>query len=67
MTREVKKRKETDAVVEKALQLAKEVKIPAEVLARESTVEVAQLGLELTENLQQMAVAVIWWKLRLVI
>jgi len=67
VTREVKKRKETDAVVEKALQLAKEVKIPAEVLARESTVEVAQLGLELTENLQQMAVAVIWWKLRLVI
>jgi len=43
--------------VEKALQLAKEIKIPAEVLARESTVEAAQLRLELTENLQQMAVA----------
>jgi len=43
--------------MEKALQLAKEIKIPTEVLARESTVEAAQLGLELTENLQQMAVA----------
>jgi len=36
--------------------LDKEIKIPAEVLARESTIEVAQLGLELTENLQQMVV-----------
>ena len=51
VTREVKKRKETYVVVEKALQLAKEIKIPAEVLAKESTVEAAQLGLELTENL----------------
>jgi len=32
VTREVKKRKEADAVVEKALQLAKDVRIPAEVL-----------------------------------
>ena len=46
--------KETDAAIEKALQLAKEIEIPTEVLAKESTVEVAQLGLELTENLQQM-------------
>jgi len=43
--------------VQKALQLAKEIEIPAEVLAKESTVEAAQLGLELIENLQQMAVA----------
>ena len=57
VTREVKKRKETDAVMEKALQLAKEIKIPVEVLAKESTVEAAQLGLELTGNLQQMEVA----------
>jgi len=48
VSREVKKRKETDAVVEKALQLAKEIEIPTEVLAKESTVEPAQLGLELT-------------------
>jgi len=53
----VRKRKEVDAAVEKALQLAKEIKIPVDVLARESTIEAAQLGLELTENLQQMAVA----------
>jgi len=45
-----------DATVQKALQLAKEIEIPAEVLTKESTVEAAQLGLELTENLQQMAV-----------
>jgi len=36
------------------LQLAKDIEIPAEVLAKESTVEAAQLGLKLTENLQQM-------------
>jgi len=46
-----------DVVVKKALQLAKEIEIPAEVLAKESTVEAAQLGLELTKNLQQMAMA----------
>jgi len=43
--------------VQKAIQLAKEIEIPAEVLAKESIVEAAQLGLELTENLKQMAVA----------
>jgi len=47
-----------DDVVQKALQLAREIEIPAEVLARESTVEDAQLRLEITENLQQMAVVV---------
>jgi len=44
--REVRWRKEVDAVVEKALQLAKEIKILVEVLEREST-----------ENLLQMALA----------
>jgi len=43
--------------VQKALQLDKEIEIPVEVPAKESTVEAAQLGLELTENLQQMEVA----------
>jgi len=47
-----------DAAVKKPLQLAKEIEIPVEVLAKEFTVEAAQLGLELTENLQHMAVAV---------
>jgi len=46
-----------DVAIQKALQLAKEIEIPPEVLAKESTLEAAQLGLELTENLQQMAVA----------
>jgi len=40
-----------NAALKKALQLAKEIEIPAEVLAKESTVEVAQLRLELTKNL----------------
>jgi len=44
--------------VKKALQLAKEIEIPAEVLAKESTVEATQLGLQLTKNLKQMAVVV---------
>jgi len=37
VTREVRKRKETNAAMEKALQLAKEIKIPTEVLTKEST------------------------------
>jgi len=41
VTREVKRRKETDAGVKKALQLAKDIEIPAEVLAKESIVEAA--------------------------
>jgi len=41
ISREVRRRKETDAAVKKALQLAKEIEIPVEVLAKESTVEVA--------------------------
>jgi len=57
VSREVRKRKEAYAAVEKALQLAKEIKIPTKVLARESTVQAAQLGLLLTENLKQLAVA----------
>ena len=52
VTREVRRRNEIDVAVEKALQLAKEIKIPVEVMTRESTVEASQLGLELTENLQ---------------
>ena len=57
MSRVVRRRKEVDvAALEKALQLAKEIEVPAEALAKESVVEAAQLGIELTENLQQMAV-----------
>jgi len=58
VSRKVRRKKEADvAALEKALQLAKEIEVPAEVLAKESTVETAQLGIELTENLQQMEVA----------
>jgi len=57
VSREVRRRKEVDAALENALQLVKEIEIHAEVLAKKSTVEAAQLGLELTENLQQMTVA----------
>jgi len=42
------KEEDEDAVVQKTLQMAREIEIPAEVLARESTVEPAQLGLEIT-------------------
>jgi len=41
VTREVIRRNEADVAVKKALQLAKEIEIPAEVLAKESTVEAA--------------------------
>jgi len=41
VTREVKRKKETDAAVKKALQLAKDIETPIEVLAKESIVEAA--------------------------
>jgi len=41
VSREVRRKKEVDASLEKALQLAKEIEVPAEVLAKESTVEAA--------------------------
>jgi len=43
--------------LEKALEIAKEIEVPAEVLLKESIVEVAQLGIELIENLQQLVVS----------
>jgi len=53
VSREVRRKKEADvAALEKALQLAKEIEVPAEFLIKESTIEFAQLGIELTENLQ---------------
>jgi len=52
VSREVRRKKEVDvASLEKAIQLAKEIEVPAEVLAKESIVEATQLGIELTENL----------------
>jgi len=49
VSREVRRKKKADvAALEKALQLAKEIEVPTEVLIKESTVEAAQLGIELT-------------------
>jgi len=51
VSREVRKKKVSDDVaLEKALQLAKEIEVPVEVLIKEFTVEATQLGIELTEN-----------------
>jgi len=58
VSREVRRKKVVDAAaLEKALQLAKEIEVPVEVLIKDSTVEAAQLRIELIENLQQMVVA----------
>ena len=56
--REGKKKKAIDvAALEKALQIAKEIVVPTEVLLKESKAEAAQLRIELTKNLQQMVVS----------
>jgi len=58
VSREMRKKKFADAVaLKKALDIAKEIEVPAEVLMKESTTEAAKLGIELTENLQQMVVS----------
>ena len=43
--------------MEKALKIAKEIEVPAEVLLKESSVEAAHKVIELSENLQQLVVA----------
>jgi len=58
VTRELMKKKSADAAaLNKALEIAKEIEVHVEVLMKESIVEVAQLGIELTESLQQMVVS----------
>jgi len=58
VSRVVRRNTEADAAsLEKALELAKEIEVPVEALAKESVLEAAQLGIKLTENLQQMALA----------
>jgi len=53
VTREVKKKKVAEeATLQKAHELAQEIGVPAEQLLKESTIEFAQLGIELTKNLQ---------------
>ena len=53
VSRKVKKKKAVDAAaLEKALAIAKEVKVPTEVFLKVSSVETAHQVIELTENLQ---------------
>jgi len=58
VSRELKKKKGSDAAaLKKALEIAKETEVSAKILLKESTVEAAQLGIELTDNLQQLVVS----------
>jgi len=43
--------------VKKALEIAAQISVPSDVLLQEAYVEVAQAGIELTENLQQLVVS----------
>jgi len=55
VTRElIRKRAAEEAAVKKALDIAAEIKVPSEVLMKESSAEAAQKVVELIENLQQM-------------
>ena len=57
VSREVRRKKIVDAAaLEKALEIAKEIEVPAEVLLKESTLEAAQKVIELSRNLQQLVV-----------
>jgi len=57
VTREIKnKRVAEEASLQKVDLLAQEMGVPAEQLLKDSTVEAAQIGIELTENLQQPVV-----------
>jgi len=56
--REIRKKKVDDAAaLQKALEIAREIEVPAEALMKESTVEAAHKVIELSENLQQLVVA----------
>jgi len=58
VTREVKRKKvEEEATLQKANVLAQEIGVSTDHLVKETTVEAAQLGIELTENLQQLVVS----------
>ena len=58
VTREVKRKKAAvEAALERALEIAEQTNIPAEVLLKESSGEQAQKVVELAENLQELVVA----------
>ena len=55
VTREIRrKRAAEEAALQKALEIARGIEVPAEVLLKESSVEDAHKVIELTENLQQL-------------
>jgi len=58
VTREIRRNKAAEeANLQKAKEIAQEIGAPAEQLLKESTIDVAQLGIELTKDLQQLVVA----------
>jgi len=56
MTREILKQKAKEAAVQKALEIAAEISVLANVLLEKTTIEAVQAGIELTEDLQQLVV-----------
>jgi len=57
VTREILKKRAEEAAVKKALEIAAQILVPSDVLLQEASVEAAQAGIELTENLQQLVVS----------
>jgi len=57
VTKEILKQKAKEAGVQKALEIAAQISVPANVLLEKTTVEVVQAGIELTEDLQQLVVS----------
>jgi len=56
VTREVRKKKVNDDVVERALELVKQIEIPTEVLAKESSVAASQEVIKAAEVVQELVV-----------
>jgi len=57
VTREILKKKAEETAVKKALDIVAQISVPSDVLLQEASVEAAQAGIELTENLQQPVVS----------
>jgi len=55
VTREIRKKKVNDDAVQKALELAKQIKIPVEVLTKESLAADAQELIKATEVVKELA------------
>jgi len=57
VTREVLKKRAEEATLKKALEIAAQISVPSDVLLQEASIEAAQAGIELTEDLQQLVVS----------